>query len=146
MWLIGAKCGCSEEVHQHSLCPSRVLPFSLSRHKHSLSGGCFLCPIATGLATSMQVTPLLWHWGGPAWGGGRGGVESFSLLPTDVVAELRRGALPLQPNFTVTPLISASPPHQEEGTQMGEGSGFHPALKCLQNINQARAQLECELA
>ena len=39
-----------------------------------------------------------------------------------------------------------SPPHQEEGTQMEEGSGFHPALRCLQNINQARAQLKCELA
>ena len=38
---------------------------------------------------------------------------------------------------------SASPPHQEVGTQMEEGSGFHPALKLLQDVNQARAKLEC---
>ena len=29
---------------------------------------------------------------------------------------------------------------------MEEGSGFHPALKQLQGINQARVQLECDLA
>ena len=29
---------------------------------------------------------------------------------------------------------------------MEEGFGFHPALKRLQGINQARVQLECELA
>ena len=29
---------------------------------------------------------------------------------------------------------------------MEEGSGFHPAIKWLQGINQARVQLECELA
>ena len=27
--------------------------------------------------------------------------------------------------------LSASPPHQEEGTQTEEGLGFYPALKCL---------------
>ena len=32
------------------------------------------------------------------------------------------------------------------GSQMEEGSVFHPTLKQLQGINQARAQLECELA
>ena len=40
----------------------------------------------------------------------------------------------------------ASNPHQEEGIQMEEGLSFHPALKLLQDVNQARAQLECELA
>ena len=35
--------------------------------------------------------------------------------------------------------------HQEEGMQMEGGSGYHPALKLLQDINQARAQLEYEL-
>ena len=29
---------------------------------------------------------------------------------------------------------------------MEEGLGIHPALKWLQGINQAKAQLECELA
>ena len=37
-WLAKAKCGCSEEVHQHSLYPSRVLPSPLSRCEHSLWG------------------------------------------------------------------------------------------------------------
>ena len=36
--------------------------------------------------------------------------------------------------------------HQDEGSQMEEGMGFHPTLKCLQDINLARAKLECELA
>ena len=48
-------------------------------------------------------------------------------------------------------LISLSVPSsalhlcQEEGTQIEGGSGFYPALKLLQDANQARAQLECEL-
>ena len=41
--------------------------------------------------------------------------------------------------------LSAPHLHQEEGTQMEGGLGFHPALKLLQDANQARAQLECEL-
>ena len=56
------------------------------------------------------------------------------------MAKLRRGAPPCQANFTVGPLIGPHP-HQEEGTQMKEGLGFHQAPKHLQNINQARAQL-----
>ena len=40
---------------------------------------------------------------------------------------------------------SALHPHLEEGTQMEGGLGFHPALKLPQDVNQARAQLECEL-
>ena len=36
-------------------------------------------------------------------------------------------------------------PHLEEGTQTEGGFGFHQALKCLQDTNQSRAQLECEL-
>ena len=42
---------------------------------------------------------------------------------------------------------SSSPyPCQEEGTKAEGGSGFHPALKLLQDVNQARAQFEYELA
>ena len=41
--------------------------------------------------------------------------------------------------------MSAPPPHLEEEIQMEGGSGYHPALKLLQDINQARAQLEYEL-
>ena len=40
--------------------------------------------------------------------------------------------------------ILALHPYQEEGTQTEGGSGFHPALKLLQDANQARAQLEYE--
>ena len=41
--------------------------------------------------------------------------------------------------------LSAPHPCQEEGTQTEGGLGFHPALKLLQDVNQACAQLECEL-
>ena len=43
-------------------------------------------------------------------------------------------------------LLLALHPHQEEVTQTEEGLGFNPALKHLQNINQASVQMECELA
>ena len=36
-------------------------------------------------------------------------------------------------------------PHQEEGNLMEGGLGFHPALKLLQDVNQARGHLECDL-
>ena len=58
MWLTGPKCGCSEKVHQHPLCHLGVLLLALSSCEHSL-WGCFLHLAPTGLATSMQVTPLL---------------------------------------------------------------------------------------
>ena len=41
--------------------------------------------------------------------------------------------------------MSAPPPHLEEGTQTEGGSGYHPALKLLQDANEARAKLEYEL-
>ena len=44
---------------------------------------------------STQDTPLLQHQGGPALGGEGGGVESFSIPPRGIVAELRREVLPL---------------------------------------------------
>ena len=109
MQLTRAKCSYSEEVHQHPLYPSRVLPSPLSRCEHSL-GGCFLCPIPTGLAISLQITLLLWHQGGPASGWGRGGVESVFLLLRGSVTKLRRGVLPLWLNFTVGPFISIPSP------------------------------------
>ena len=60
------------------------------------------------------------------------------------MAKLRRGVLPLQPTFIVGPSIGLSSPsrrwHLEEGVL-----GFHLALKLLQDVNQARTQLECEL-
>ena len=107
--------------------------------------GCFLCPIPTGPAMSLQVTPLLWHRGGPACEGGRGGIESVSLLPGGIVAKFRRGALPLWPHFTVGPFVCLPSPSRM-GTQMEERSGFHTALKYLQNIDQSRAKLECDVA
>ena len=35
--------------------------------------------------------------------------------------------------------------HQEHGTEMEEELGYHPALQQLQDFNQARVHLECEL-
>ena len=44
-------------------------------------------------------------------------------------------------------LVPLSVPHlcHEEGSQMKGGLSFHPALKLLQDVHQARIQLECEL-
>ena len=72
----------------------------------TLSWGHFICPIPTGPAMPMQATPLLQHWGGPAMGGGRGWVEGIPLLLGGFVAQLRGGALPLQPNTTVSLIIT----------------------------------------
>ena len=93
-----------------------------------------------------QTNLLSWHWGGPAMGGGREGVEGILLLPGDFVAEVRGGALPLWADTTVISLPINLPFWSRRGSQMEEGSGFNPAFKWLQGINQARAQLECELA
>ena len=92
-----------------------------------------------------QITSLLWQWGGSAMGQGRRRVEGVFLLPAGFVAKLRGGALPLWP---IPLLVPSLPPHfhQEQGSQIEEGLIFHPALKQLQCINQARVQLECELA
>ena len=92
----------------------------------------------------MQVTTLLQHQGSPTIRGGRDGVESVSLLMKGSMAKLRRGEPSLNLILLLVPL-SAPNPCQEEGTQMEEGLGFHPALKLLQHVNPARAQLECEL-
>ena len=40
--------------------------------------------------------------------------------------------------------LSVPYPYQEEGTQTEGGLGCHLAFKLLQDVNQARAQLECE--
>ena len=79
------------------------------------------------------------------WEEGEEGLKVYPFFWETFVAKLRGGALPLWPNATVSLYIA---PHSnwEEGCWMEEGSGFHPALKGLQDINQARAQMECELA
>ena len=91
-----------------------------------------------------KIAPLLWHQGGLDLRRGRDGVESVSPFPRGSMAKLRRGALPLLPDFIVGPFIGPSP-HQEEGIQMEGGFNFHPAFKLLQDVNQARTQLECVL-
>ena len=140
MWLTRAKCCCSKEVHQHPLYPLMVLPFSLSRCEHSLWGH-FFHPIPIGLVMSAQITPLLWHWGSPATGGGRGGAGSVYLLAGSFVQSSEE-----ENHLSNLILLSTLYAHQEEDNRMEEGLGFHPALKGLQDINQARVQLECELA
>ena len=139
----GAKCGCSEELHQHSLYPLGGLPSPLSRHEHTLWGS-FLHPVPTGQAISMQIAPLLWHWGGLALRRGRDGVGSVSPFLRGSMAKLRRGEPHLWSNFIVVPLL-APHPYWEEGTQTEGRLGFHPALKLLQDASQAWAPLECEL-
>ena len=42
--------------------------------------------------------------------------------------------------------LPAPPPHLEEGIQMEGKLGYNPALQCLQDLNQATAQLESELS
>ena len=143
MWLAGAKCGCSEEYTQHSLYPSRVFSSPLSRYEHTLWGH-FLCLILTGPATSTQIATLLWHWGGLAPRRGRDGVGSVSPILRSSIAKLRRGAQPFWSDFIDIP-SSALHPHWEEGTETEGGLGFHSAFNLLQDANQARAQLECEL-
>ena len=55
---------------------------------------------------------------------------------------LWRALLPLQPSVTINAFTSSPPPHLEEGTQMEEKLGYNLALQCLQDFNQARAQLK----
>ena len=62
MGLTGAKCGCSEKIHQHPMYPSKDILFLLSRCEHLLLG-CFLCPVTTEMVVSMQGTPFLWGQG-----------------------------------------------------------------------------------
>ena len=143
-WLTRAKCVCREEVQQNSYIPWGPFPSLLSRCEHTLCG-CFLCPISTGLATSMYIAPLLWHWGGLASRRGRDGIESVSPIPRGSMSKLRRGALPLWSDFIVNPFVSPSSTLRRGHPDRGK-LGFQPALKFLQDANQARAQLECELA
>ena len=144
VWLSGTKCSFSEEFHQLTLSPMGVLWLPLPRCDHS-HWGHFICPIPTGLAMPTQATPILWHWGGPAMAGGRGRVKGVSLLPGNLVEKFWGRASPIQSNTTIHSLITPHP-HWKEGSQTEEGPGFHPALKQLQGISQAKVQLEWELA
>ena len=94
----------------------------------------------------MQATPLLQYQGGPATGGGRGRVEGDSIPSTWRLCgkALRRSITSLTQYHYWSPCGSHL--HLEESSQMEEGLGFSPALKQLQGINQARVQLEWELA
>ena len=135
-------CDCSEEVHQHSLYPSSILLSPLSKCEHTLQGH-FLCHIPTGLATSTQIAPLLWHRGGLASRRGRDGIESVSPFLRGSWQSSEEEHCLSDPISLLVPSL-APHPHQEEGVQMEEGLGFNPALKLLQDVNQVRAQLECE--
>ena len=84
-------------------------------------------PPLPGQATSMQVTPLLWHWDGPALGGGRGGLKAFPFFK-EALWQSSEEEHCLSNLILLSVPLSAFPPHQEEGTQMEERSGFHPAL------------------
>ena len=142
MWLGGAKC-CSKEVHQHSLYPLWVLLSPLSRCEHSLQRY-FLQPFPTGLATSTQIAPLLWYQG-PALRRGRDGVESVSPLPRGSVAKLRRGALPLWPDFTVSPFIGPLSLSRRKHP-VRERIGLSPSPQASTRYHSSQSSAECELA
>ena len=129
MWLTRAKCGCSEEVHQITLYPSRVLKFPLSRHDHSFQGH-FICSIPTWLATPMQTTPLLWHHGGSATGGGRRRVEGVYLFWGGFVAKLQGGASPLWPDTIVGTLTVPIPIEKRATTWRKDPAFTQPSSSC----------------
>ena len=81
------------------------------------------------------------------WEEGEEALKVYPFFLGGFAAKLRGGApLPLQPDTTVGLHQCYPIPYQEEGSQMEEGLGFHPTLKWFQSINQARAQLEYDLA
>ena len=81
--------------------------FPLPRHDHSLQGF-FIHQIPTGPAMPMQATPLLWHQGGLATGGGRGRVRGTSLLPGDLVENVLRKSIAYLTAILL--LVCSSPP------------------------------------
>ena len=146
MQLVQAKCGCSEEVHQHPLYISRVLLVPLSRHEHSLSRStsstqfpmdclhiCRLLPYS-----DTKVVLLL--------GGGIGVVGKCFHTSGRFCGKAQKRSTVSLTQFCCQSLCWPSNPHQEEGNKAGKGLGFYPTFKHLQDINQARVQLECELA
>ena len=62
------------------------------------------------------------------------------------MANLRGGALPLQPDFTVGPFVSPSSLSRSGHPDGGRIGPFCQMFKLLQDVNQTRGQLECELA
>ena len=143
MQLARVKHGCSEKIHQHPLYPLKDFPFPLSRCEHCL-WWCFCCPIPTGPSLSTQATPFFWGQGGLASWTGEVGLKVYPnsqevLWESSEEEHYLSELIPL-----LIPLLALHP-CQEEGTQTEGGLAFHPALKLLQDCNQARAQLECEL-
>ena len=102
----------------------------------TLSGGTF--------SAQFPQDRLHLHWGvAPMSGGGR---EAGNIPPSsrDSVGGFKREHH-LSGLISLLVPMSALPPHLEEGSQTEGGSGYHPALKLLQDPNQARGQLEYEL-
>ena len=71
----------------------------------------------------------------------RDSVQNMPPFPRGSMEMLQRVAPLLQPSVTINAFTS-SPPHLEEGIQTEGKLGYSPALQCLQDFNQARAQLE----
>ena len=92
----------------------------------------------------MQIVPLLWHEVVLSWEEGGMRLNMFLHFWEALWQSLEEEHHLSNMILLLVPWL-APHPHQEEGTQMKGGSGFHPALKLLQDVNQARAQLECEL-
>ena len=114
-------------------------------------------PISARQAASVPANSFLQDWGAATlWGGGR---EAGNVLPFPrySLGEFTGGTPPFWSDFSVGPHISPSSTsrigHPDGGvsgyhpvrTQAEEGSGYQPAIKLLQDANQAWAQLEYEL-
>ena len=56
---------------------------------------------------------------------------------------LQRVVPPLQSSVIIK-AFTRPPPHLEEGVQMEGKSGYNPVLQCLQDVNQATAQLKSD--
>ena len=78
----------------------------------------------------MEATPLLQHQGGPAKGGGKGGVEGIPLLLEGFVAKIRGGAPLLQPNTTVGPIITPIPIKKRAPRQRKDQAFTQPSKGC----------------
>ena len=143
MWLTRANHGCSAKIHQQPLYSLRDFPFPLSRSEDSLQWH-FLHTIPTGPSLSTQATPFLWGQGDLASCIGEVGWK-VNLHSLEVLWKSSEEEHHLSDPISLSIPLSALHPCLEEGTQMVGGLGFHPALKLLQDANQARVQLECEL-
>ena len=106
----------------------------------TFSGGTYSAQFPLDWLHLWRLLPLLRHWGGLASSRGRDGVESVSPFPRCSRSMLRRGALPLWPDFSVGLFIGPSSPsrigHSDRG-RIGLSSSAQTSTKCQSNQRSA---------